>query len=106
MAVRLINLHQQTLRVDLRGGEVLLLDAGQRSAALREELLYDNTHLAEWERAGWISRVPARLSEVTPEPSSAAPAVKEGGKKPPSRKAPAPKKAAKNAAKKATARKR
>ena len=64
MAVRLINLHAHPLRVDLRGGGVLLLAAGQRSAALREELLYDNSHLSEWERAGWVSRVPARMSEV------------------------------------------
>jgi hypothetical protein len=64
MAVRLINLHQRALRIDLRGGDVLMLPAGQRSAALREELLYDNCHLPDWERAGWISRVPARMSEV------------------------------------------
>lgn len=64
MAVRLINRHQQPLRIDLRGGGVLLLAAGQRSAALREELLYDNCHLPDWERAGWVSRVPARMSEV------------------------------------------
>ena len=100
MAVRLINLHQQPLRVDLRGGAVLVLDAGQRSAALREELLYDNTHLSEWERAGWISRVPARLSEVTP-PAAAAPPAKAGAKSP-SHKSPA----AKKTAKKAVARKR
>jgi len=64
MAVRLINRHQQPLRIDLRGGGVLLLAAGQRSAVLREELLYDNCHLPDWERVGWISRVPARLSEA------------------------------------------
>ncbi len=64
MAVRLINLHQQPLRVDLRGGGVVLLAAGQRSAALREELLYDNCHLPVWERVGWIAREPARMSDV------------------------------------------
>jgi hypothetical protein len=64
MAVRLINLHQKPLRVDLRGGNSFLLASGQRSVALREELLYDNCHLSEWERAGWISRVPASMSEV------------------------------------------
>lgn len=64
MAVRLINLHRLPLRIDLRGGEELVLAPGQRSAALREELLYDNCHLAAWERAGWIARVPARLQEM------------------------------------------
>ena len=79
MAVRLLNLHHATLRIDLRGGEVLVLERGARSAALREELLYDNHHLAEWERAGWIARMPARMQEVldaeapaeAPEPAQA-----------------------------------
>jgi hypothetical protein len=75
MAVRLINLHAHPLRVDLRGGGVLVLASGQRSAALREELLYDNCHLPTWERAGWIARVPARMREVLAdaEPQPAAP---------------------------------
>ena len=81
MAVRLINLHRQPLRIDLRGGEVLLLASGQRSAALREELLYDNCHLPEWERSGWIARVPARMREVgadaVPEAPTPAPAPKK-----------------------------
>jgi hypothetical protein len=62
MAVRLVNLHQTTLRVDLRGGSVLLLQPGQRSEVLLEELLYDNTHLLEWEKAGWLMRQPTRLT--------------------------------------------
>lgn len=64
MAVRLVNLYRQPLRVELRGGAVVILAPGQRSVALREELLYDNTHLAEWERAGWMRRLPARMSDV------------------------------------------
>jgi hypothetical protein len=64
MAVHLINMHSQPLRIDLRGGDVLVLAAGQRSAALREELLYDNCHLPTWERAGWIARMPARMRDV------------------------------------------
>jgi hypothetical protein len=64
MACRLINLCTQPLRVDLRGGGELLLRPGERSAALREELLYDNLHIAQWERAGWLLREPARMSDV------------------------------------------
>ena len=63
MAVRLISLHRHPLRIDLRA---VTCDArrGQRSEVLLEELLYDNCHLSDWERAGWIRRVPARLSEA------------------------------------------
>jgi hypothetical protein len=77
MAVRLINLHQHPLRIDLRGGEFLLLAPGQRSAAMREELLYDNCHLPAWQRAGWVARVPAKMREVLADaapPVAAAPA--------------------------------
>jgi hypothetical protein len=57
-------LHSYPLRIDLRGGEALLLPPGQMSRVLREELLYDNCHLAGWEQSGWIERVPARLAEA------------------------------------------
>ncbi len=65
MACRLMNLHSKPMRVDLRGGQVLVLDPGERSAVLREELLYDNHHVPEWERLGWVRRFAARLSDVT-----------------------------------------
>jgi hypothetical protein len=64
MACRLINLHAHPLRIELRGGGELLLAPGARSRALREELLYDNDHLREWERAGWVRRIPAPMAEV------------------------------------------
>jgi len=64
VACRLINLHAHPLRVELRGGGELLLAPGARSRALREELLYDNDHLPEWERAGWVRRIPAAMAEV------------------------------------------
>lgn len=75
MALRLVNLHEQPLRVELRGGGVLMLAPGARSAALREELLYDNTHVAEWERAGWLRRLPARMSDVAADEAAAAAAA-------------------------------
>jgi hypothetical protein len=59
-----MNLHRHPLHVDLRGGTVIVLQPGQRSAPLREESLYDNHHLVEWERAGWVARMPARMQEV------------------------------------------
>jgi hypothetical protein len=70
MAVRLVNLHSRPLRIDLRGGDVLILAAGQRSDVLHEELLYDNVHVDEWVRAGWLMRQPARL---TPDPADEQP---------------------------------
>jgi hypothetical protein len=80
MACRLVNLHTQPLRIDLRGGGVLVLQPGARSPALREELLYDNPHLADWERAGWLGRQAARMSEVraqtAPAKKAAAPTKK------------------------------
>jgi hypothetical protein len=89
MACRLINLHTQPLRVDLRGGGGLLLAPGEISAALREELLYDNLFVAQWERMGWLQRQPARMSEVQAQPPAArpAPAALAG---PPPAPAPAP----------------
>jgi hypothetical protein len=69
MACRLVNLHKQPLRIDLRGGETLVLPAGQTSRVLREELLYDNFHVRDWEKAGLLARVPARLTEGRPPPS-------------------------------------
>jgi len=75
MACRLLNLHHSALRIDLRGGGHLVLAPGARSAVLHEEWLYDNHHLADWERAGWLQRLPARLADVVaaaPEPAAAA----------------------------------
>jgi hypothetical protein len=71
MACRLVNLHTQALRIDLRGGDVLVLAPNERSGALREELLYDNPFVADWESAGWLRRLPARMDDV----DAAAPAA-------------------------------
>lgn len=79
MAVRLINRHRHQLRIDLRGGEVLLLAPGARSAVLREELLYDNFNLPAWERAGWVARVRVPLHEAPPAAPAAAPPDAGGG---------------------------
>jgi hypothetical protein len=81
MAVRLLNLHRAPLRIDLRGGSALVLRPGQQSDVLREELLYDNVHLAEWERAGWMRRIPARLRD-----DAQASAKTEGSARPPAEK--------------------
>jgi hypothetical protein len=72
MAFRLVNLHPHPLRVELRGGGTLVLPPGARSIALREELLYDNDHVAEWEHAGWLRRLPARMSDVAADEAAAA----------------------------------
>jgi hypothetical protein len=83
MACRLLNLHHSVLHVDLRGGHRLVLAPGARSAVLREEWLYDNHHLADWERAGWIQRLPARLSDdALPAPLPAAPGPAAPRRKP------------------------
>jgi hypothetical protein len=101
MACRLVNLHTYPLRIDLRGGETLVLPPGQMSRVLREELLYDNCHLAGWEDSGWIGRVPARLAEAegegaAPKPKPAPETVPQAAPKgvsatpeaPPEKKAP------------------
>ena len=72
MACRLVNLHTHPLHVDLRGGETLTLQRGETSRTLLEELLYDNVHLADWEKAGWIARLPARLKAAPPAAEAAA----------------------------------
>jgi hypothetical protein len=70
MACRLFNRSAHVLSVDLRGGAVLQLAPGATSEAMREELLYDNLFLPQWEREGLIARLPARFEEVL---------VREGG---------------------------
>ncbi len=96
MAYRLRNCSAQALRVDLRGGDTLLLEAGALSPVLREELLYDNVFVAQWQQQGWLVRVPASLGEppgdaaAPPKPvRKAAPAAA-----PPLKKAPVASKAA------------
>lgn len=71
MACRLHNTYDKTLDVDLRGGEVLRIPPNTTSRAIVEEALYDNHHLADWERRGWIKRVPARMSDVIAEANAA-----------------------------------
>jgi len=80
MACRIVNLHTQPLHIDLRGGDRLLLASGEWSSVLREEQLYDNHHLDQWERAGWVRRIPARMSELHAEQAAAAQAANPEGK--------------------------
>jgi hypothetical protein len=106
MAFRLVNLHPNPLRVELRGGGVLMLAPGARSAALREELLYDNHHVGEWERAGWVRRLPARMSDVATDEAAALQAAAAAQAVQPSapKKTPARKRAAKKVVARAAAR--
>ena len=91
MAIRLINFHGKPLRIELRGGGALVLGAGQRSRALREELLYDNTHVPEWERQGWIKRIRASWQDVLDDDAAAAaPAAAAAAPKPAGKKSPKP----------------
>jgi hypothetical protein len=64
MACRVQNLGRHRLALSLRGGEVLYLEPHEVSRALREEALYDNMDVREWERRGLIRRVSAKMSEV------------------------------------------
>ena len=59
------------MRVDLRGGETLLLDAGALSPVLREELLYDNVFVAQWQQQSLLRRIPASLGEAEDAPAPA-----------------------------------
>jgi hypothetical protein len=67
MACRLHNAYDKPLGVDLRGGETLVIPPHATSRAIVEEALYDNHHLADWERRGWIMRIPARMTDVIAE---------------------------------------
>jgi len=64
MACRLFNRSGELLRIDLRGGETLQLAPGATSQPLREELLYENLFLPQWERAGLVLRLPARFADI------------------------------------------
>lgn len=75
MACRLVNLYRQPLRIELRGGAIFMLAPDQHSPPLREEQLYDNPHLSDWERLGWLQRLPAKMSEVLAHEKSASSAL-------------------------------
>lgn len=50
---------------------MLRIPPNTTSRAIVEEALYDNHHLVDWERRGWIKRVPARMAEVAAEADDA-----------------------------------
>lgn len=64
MACRIQNLGKHKLAVDLRGGGVIYVLPNHISPPLREELLYDNVHLAAWEAQGLVRRIDAKMAEV------------------------------------------
>jgi hypothetical protein len=64
MACRIQNLGKHKLTVDLRGGGVMYVPPNQISPPVREELLYDNVHLAAWEAKGVVRRLDAKMAEV------------------------------------------
>lgn len=88
MACRIRNTGKHLLQLDLRNGETLHLRPGETSPPLREELLYANTYLADWEARGLAARLPASMREVlaieghaveTAPPAEGEPPVAEGG---------------------------
>jgi hypothetical protein len=64
MACRIQNLGKHKLAVDLRGGGVMYVLPNHISPPVREELLYDNVHLAAWEAQGLVLRIDAKMTEV------------------------------------------
>lgn len=64
MACRIQNLGKHKLAVDLRGGSVMYVLPNHISPPVREELLYDNVHLAAWEAQGLVRRIDAKMAEV------------------------------------------
>lgn len=64
MACRIQNLGKHKLAVDLRGGGVMYVLPNHISPPLREELLYDNVHLAAWEAQGLVRRLDAKMADV------------------------------------------
>jgi hypothetical protein len=91
MACRLHNRSKHVLRIDMRGGTALQLAPGATSDPLREELLYENMFLPQWEREGMVVRLSARFDEVlareataagvaAPDPSAPRKQAKKAGK--------------------------
>jgi hypothetical protein len=64
MACRIQNLTKHRLALDLRGGEVIYLNPNEVSQPLREELLYNHSHLPRWLEQGLVRRMEAKMSEV------------------------------------------
>jgi hypothetical protein len=64
MACRIQNLGKHRLAVDLRGGGVMYVQPNEISPPVREELLYDNIHLAGWEARGLARRINAKMADV------------------------------------------
>jgi hypothetical protein len=64
MACRLQNLSALPLTVDLRGGQALTLAPSQLSPPLRDEDLAGNVFIGDWQRRGWLARVPIKFEEL------------------------------------------
>jgi hypothetical protein len=64
MACKIQNLSKYRLSVDLRGGERIVLNPSQISHPLREEVLYGNPYMPEWQRKGVVRITPAKMAEV------------------------------------------
>jgi hypothetical protein len=78
MACRIQNLGKHKLAVDLRGGGVVYVLPNHISPPLREELLYDNVHLAAWEAQGLVRRIDSKMADVLDHEARAAkPSEKE-----------------------------
>ena len=64
MACRLQNRSSLPLTVDLRGGAVLVLAPAELSPPLRDEDLSDNVFIGDWQRRGWLDRIPIPFEEL------------------------------------------
>lgn len=64
MACRLQNLSSLPLTIDLRGGAALTLAPAQLSPPLRDEDLAGNVFIGDWQRRGWLARVPIKFEEL------------------------------------------
>ena len=64
MAFRIRNTGRHLLRLDLRNGESVSLRPGESSRPLREELLYANPYLVDWEARGLVTREAVSMTEV------------------------------------------
>lgn len=96
MACRIQNLGKHKLAVDLRGGGVVYVLPNHISPPLREELLYDNVHLAAWEAQGLVRRIDSKMADVLDHEARAA-KPPEKGKAATSEKEPAEEESAKAA---------
>lgn len=64
MACRIENLSRHTVRLDLRGGEVIVLRPHETTPPLRDERILRNVNIERWLRQRIIRRIDASMQDI------------------------------------------